>query len=286
MKLVRIALLTLIMTLGVSCVVSAATTTWYAQNAGAANWSDVSGGTTSNIWNSAANGSGSWLDWSTDCPSYSCAGSTFYMNAKTSLTINQDITIALLTATSTGGVIVSSARTIYGNLTAGSTSPLLVISGATSNLTVYGNITAGTATCIANATASTITVYGNVSGSGSNGAHGIDNSSTGTITITGNVTGGTGAATSFGVRNTGNSATTITGNVTNTDTNAYAVSSSNASAPLVTINSGNIVQSTYPAIMAFNLKYNPGPGNYVQYPTTSSIVKLGTPFPGCPRGRC
>lgn len=155
--------------------------TWFAQNS-SVNIDSV------NQWNSAANGSGSWLTWAS-----LGASDILVANGKTSITINVSFTCATITTAATGG-------------TAGG--GFLLAAG----VTVTANVTAGTTVCI-NRTASGAEsfIVGNVTGGPSSNAHGVHNNSTATITITGNIVGGAGG---FGLRNETTGLINVTGNIT------------------------------------------------------------------------
>lgn len=177
--------------------------TWFAQNS-SVNINSV------NQWNSAANGSGSWLTWASLDPS-----DILVANGKTSITINVNTTCARLTTAATGGTagggfILSSGITLTAAVEGGSTTCVTLSSGSA---TIVGNITTSVfAGAVVVSSTGTLTVTGNVTG-GSGNAIGITNSSTGTVNITGNVTGGSSTNT-FGVSNASTGTVNVTGTVT------------------------------------------------------------------------
>ena len=159
-------------------------TTWFAQNS-SVNIDSV------NQWNSAANGSGSWLTWaSLD------AGDVLVANGKTSIAINVNVTCATITNLATGG-------TASGGF--------LLAAG----ITVTANITSGTSNCITrSASGADSYIVGNVTGGSVSLGVGLVNDSTGIVRITGNVTGGSVSSNPWGVYNTSSGHIYITGNVT------------------------------------------------------------------------
>jgi len=182
-------------------------TTWFAQNS-SVNIDSV------NQWNSAANGSGSWLTWAS-----LGASDILVANGKTSITINVNTTCAKLTTAATGGTagggfILSSGITLTAAVEGGSTTCVTLSSGSA---TIVGNITTSVfAGAVLVSSTGTLTVTGNVTG-GSGNAVGITNSSTGTVNVTGNVTGGVTANT-FGITNSSTGTVNVTGNVTGGNT--------------------------------------------------------------------
>ena len=121
--------------------------TWYAQK-GSCNIDSVSGGTSSDVWNSVSVGGGTWLDWSTG----PATDDIFEANAQTGLVINTDpkgtsgATKVHLKNTGGGGFTSTTSVTPI-TITADGTAvgaALLVISGtANANpcLTIAGDTT-------------------------------------------------------------------------------------------------------------------------------------------------
>ena len=100
--------------------------TWFAQNS-SVNIDSV------NQWNSAANGSGSWLTWAS-----LGASDVLVANGKTSITINVNVTCGELTTianggTAGGGFIWPGGVNITANLKPGTTQ-LLTASGSGTRL--------------------------------------------------------------------------------------------------------------------------------------------------------
>jgi hypothetical protein len=213
--------------------------TWFAQNS-SVNIDSV------NQWNSAANGSGSWLTWAS-----LGASDILVANNKSSITINVSFTCATITTAATGGTagggfLLAAGVTVTANVV--SDSGVCINRTATgAESFIVGNVTGGTANGVHNNSASTISITGNVLGGTSGfgirnettgvinvtgnvtaaGTYGIANITTGSINITGNVTGGSGAGGGgSGVYNVATAVVTITGNVTGgTGESSYGVRS-------------------------------------------------------------
>lgn len=261
--------------------------TWFAQNS-SVNIDSV------NQWNSAADGSGSWLTWAS-----LGASDILVCNAKTSIAINVDFTCATLHngttygGTTGGGFTVSTARTITASLVAG-TATLLTPSSSGYTLAIVGNLTGGTnssgvaytqgvsITCnitgnvtgaaghAVNYSVGTINITGDVTGGSSNQQAGVRQSSS-ILTVNGNVTGGSSGG--VGVYSTGSNTTTVNGNISGAAggiTN-YALYSQGSNP--VTVNSGNIINQVASVACAGRLKWNPGATNYVEIATTASTQK-------------
>lgn len=213
--------------------------TWYAQ-ASTASFFSVSGGTTSNQWNSAANGSGSWLDLSTNF-----SADTFSANGKTTIGLDANVTAATLTSAGGAGtwLINTTGVTITANLAAGTADGSFVMSSAV-----------------------TVNIVGNITGGVSSSDYCISITAGGTLNVTGNVTGGSHAS-GYAIYN-GSAACTIniTGNVTASTAPAIH---SNTDGTVVTVTSGNIVDTaTISAIQrAKSLIYSPGAANYYRMKT-------------------
>lgn len=182
--------------------------TWFA-GSGDTDFNAVSGGTTSSVWNSNADGtSGTYLDFSTQ-PSN---GDIFVANGAT-IAIDDSIGSGSVTVTLTtegtdyggtdgGGftfnINTSDAETLYVNVVAG-TSIGLTVTGAgagadTTELTIIGNITGGSASSAYGVrlehTLGNIPITGTITGGSSASAHGIHSASAGKFAVTGNSTGG------------------------------------------------------------------------------------------------
>lgn len=161
--------------------------TWFAQNS-SVNIDSV------NQWNSAADGSGSWLTWAS-----LAAGDVLVANGKTAIDLNVSFTC-------------SEIRTLL--LVSGASGGGFVLS--TSGITVTANVLAGTTVCVtATLSSGTSNIVGTVNGSATtNAAHGITFSGAGTLNVTGNVfagqTGGTNSGS--GVLMSGAGTLNVTGN--------------------------------------------------------------------------
>lgn len=168
------------------------------------NWSDVT------VW-----------DGGTDLPT---TGDTVRPNTYT-VTIDQDITVTLLTnnasapASAGGSFALNNNVTVNANITAYAVN-CVTLSG-TNNATINGTLTGGSSgssdqCAIRKTSTGTLTITGNVlGGTGGSGYNcGLWVSATGTINITGDVRGGTAGSYPFGMRSTTSAATiNITGNV-------------------------------------------------------------------------
>ena len=209
--------------------------TWYAQNS-SVNIDSV------NQWNSAADGSGSWLTWASLDPS-----DILVANGKTSIAINVDTTCALLTNVATGGTagggfilapgvtltasitcasVTCVARSasgsesfIIGSVTAavGTNIPPAVVNSSTGVLTITGNVTALAGTnCVGvqNASSGTVNVTGQLAAGTSNsgGGNAVVNHSTGTVNITGNCAGASAGVNNAAAVNVSSGSMNITGN--------------------------------------------------------------------------
>lgn len=256
--------------------------TWYAQLSSDSFFS-VSSGTTSDMWNSAANGSGSWLDTSSD---YSA--DTFNSNGKTAIAIDANVTAALLTSEGGSGtwLINTDAVKITANLVAGTVATFLMNSG-TPTVTIEGDLTGGSTSndyCVELSVAGTVNVEGNVTGGGGSSAHGIYlNSVAGTVNVTGTVTGGSNAL-AYGINATNsanNAVIAITGSVI--ASMGMAVVAGGAGVTSVSVTSGNIVDTaTVNAVLVRTgtFLFAPGATNYYEIRTAgSTTVKLYSDVP-------
>jgi hypothetical protein len=233
--------------------------TWYAQQSIVA-IDHVSAGTTSDVWNAAADGSGAWMDISV-----LTAGGTdtvLAANGKTAIAISLDLDIGtgrLSTAeeggTAGGGFAVATNRTVRGNILAGTTTCITMGNGAYT-LTIYGNVTGGSAS--------------NASGISGN----LTSSST--IVVTGDVIGGS-IVSGYGIA-TSSSRTTVNGNLCANA--APAIYQSNAST--LTINGGNIINSalTNAIYGRYPVALRLGATNYIEYVNPSGVaIKYGATIP-------
>lgn len=238
--------------------------TWFAQNS-SVNIDSV------NQWNSAADGSGSWLTWAS-----LGASDILVTNNKTSIAINADFTCATITNTNTyggtagGGFTVSAARTITCNIERGAVH-VITTSGTGYTFTLNGNITGGTAAGqhgLNVATAVTVVVNGNVAGSTSNNGVGILMNANSTLTINGNVTGSSSAS-GYPVSMNSSGALTITGTVT---ASAGPAIDSRFGSGQITINGSIVDSSTANALFGGKLKWVPGASGTWTTPTTSGNI--------------
>lgn len=214
---------------------------WFA-GSGDTDFNAVSGGTTSSVWNSNADGtSGTYLDWSTQPAN----GDVFIANGAT-IAIDDNIgsesvTVTLTTegtnygGTDGGGFTMdigsNPGKTIYANIgnattPEGTTTIFTITDAADANngtLTFNGTITGGASTsasgfyCTATDTDARITINGNIKGGPGVNTYGLLATGGGCIiSITGNVTGGS-VTSALGIWASAGY-TTITGNLIATST--------------------------------------------------------------------
>ena len=191
--------------------------TWFAQNSSV----NID---SANMWNSAANGSGSFLTWAS-----LAAADVLVANGKTAISINVDITpqVELTTeargGTAGGGFTCSTARTINAHLTAGTTA-VLVDSHATGTVTINGNIlgaSGGFVNCLTKSGAGLTVHSGNITGGTFNSGIGVSVAS-GNFQGTGTVTGGSNVA-AHAIQFSGSGTHTITGAIVGGSSTARAV---------------------------------------------------------------
>lgn len=232
------------------------------------------------------------------------AGGGFKVTAAQTITATiQSGSTVCLTASHTTGTV-----TVNGTITGGaSTNAYGFLNSAAGTVVVEGNVSGGTGAAtygFDNRSTGSVTITGDVSGSTGSTSHGLRNFSTGpitvtgditggrttttlsaangilseavaTLTITGNVTGGTGPNT-MGIRNFSTGAVTITGSVLGgSGVNAYGFT--NATSGVAIINGGNLINTTTAGSHSGQIIYNPGSGNYVEFPRTSGTNKLYIP---------
>lgn len=207
-------------------------TVWYAQATG--NVNDVG------MWNSASDGSGTTLTWSSLDPT-----DTLRANGHLDLTINVNTTCAQIDTLNSGGrFVMGDGVTLTADVVAGTASCLVhgVASGAVVG-DVYGSATNNNAYGIGGTTGD-LTVTGTVTGGGASGSHGIRWTSAGTLTVTGAVTGGSAGSASHGV-NLSTGIASIIGNVTGGSTNGvYGVSGTSGTLRVL----GDLIAATEPAL--------------------------------------
>lgn len=180
--------------------------------------------TTAELWDTNPAGGGTDLTWANLQD-----GDVLYANNH-AITIANDIGSASVTATLTtaagtgtaGGsftfnINTTDAKTLYTNVTAGTT-PGLIVTGAgagadTTELTIIGNIKGGTASAAYGVklehTLGNILITGAVTGNTGSSSSGIQTTSAGKFAVTGNATGGTSGN---GITSSSTSAFTVAGN--------------------------------------------------------------------------
>ena len=257
---------------------------WYAQQS-STNIDHVSSGTTSDVWNAAADGSGAWMDISV-----LTAGGTdtvLAANGKTAININTDINIGtgrLSTAaeggTAGGGFTVSAARTITANVLAGSTHALAA-THKSGTVAIVGTVTGGTTNgAVANGirltAAGTLTISGLVKGGSGSGSYGVYQSA-GVIEINGGLEGGS-SYNAFGAHLF---AGTLTINGHAITAGSYTICNGLwiGGGAFATANNCDLIHTAYAAATNGCIVYNPGPNNYIEYPTTTGTAKYGKTIP-------
>jgi len=247
--------------------------TWFAQKSGNLSANDV--------FYDAPSG-GNAKDVSTD------SDNTIVLSANSyTIAIDEDVTALRLSTADEdaggagvagGGFTVAAARTITANVLAGSTACLTASHAAGATVTVVGNVTGGGSSNthgINNSSTGALSVTGNVTGGTATNANGIYNASTGVVSITGNVTGGNGSNRS-GLLNNVAGVVSITGNVIADRGPGVTCYSSTVSVTVV----GDIINSVYYSAVVGTIIYNPGAGNYIEYPKpTSGVYKYGKTIP-------
>jgi hypothetical protein len=200
-------------------------TTYFAQSSSNIN--------ASNVWNTAANGSGSYLTWPP------AAGDVLMANGKT-ITVNVSVTVAEVRNDTTGGATVGG----YFDLT----------NGVTLTANIYAGGAAGQCVRFALAYPNTAAIVGNILGGSIANSYGLAQSSTGVLTITGNITGGS-ANNTYGIYRSGG-VLNITGNLTGgSGTNSSGVNME-AGSETVTI-TGNLYGSNS-TVSSYGLRVNIG----------------------------
>lgn len=180
-------------------------TTYFAQSS-----TNING---ANVWNTAANGSGSYLTWPP------ASGDVLMANNKT-ITVN--------VSTNLGGTGEVRTDTENGATAGGG---FALSDGVTLTARTYS----GTATCVTFAANSPAAAYvvGAMIGGTSSTVYAVNNTGTGTLSITGNIAGGS-ATNAHGAYNQGSGTLNITGSVTASATHA-AAGAYNASTGILTI---------------------------------------------------
>jgi hypothetical protein len=183
---------------------------WFARTTGNIN--------TVNKWNSAADGSGSWLTWPPASGDVLMAnGLSVTVNVSTDLgTTGQVRNDSANGATTGGGFTLSAGTSLTANVFGGGSAQCVLASSGTSS--IVGNVTGsnqGNDFYGARCNGGSLNVTGNVVGGTSTNSYGIRHDSTGTLSVVGSVTGGSGNG-AVGVWNLGAGTVNITGAVTGT----------------------------------------------------------------------
>lgn len=155
-------------------------TTFYAQNGSQGIFAAWSGH--DSMWNTAADGSGSWLT-----PASLTAADILAANAKTAILLNADVTALRLSTAAEGGTAGGGFTVDLSNATGASR-------------TVNANLLAGTTVCLGHSTSpytgKRLTINGTITGGTATDAVGLRITNTGSVnfiaTLLGNMTGGSG----------------------------------------------------------------------------------------------
>lgn len=165
-----------------------------------------------------AKATGNWSagsTWNSD-PALPSAGDTVDC-AGYVVTIDQNVTVALIKSTGAGYFAVSAARTINAAIlsdTGHSGNGVVRCTHTTGTVTITGDVIAGSSLALSHSAAGTINVTGNVTGGTSaSSPYGITNTGAGTINVTGDVAAGSGSN-PYGIQHSGTGVVTVTGNVT------------------------------------------------------------------------
>ncbi len=249
---------------------SANATTWYAC-AGSKNINSVSGGTTSDVWYSAAACvGGSWYAWTTNFDDGLLAGDILEANAQTALAINVNPGATgkkvHLKTLSGGGFTYATASALHMDMdvTAGTTEGIAITGSQAGDAgTIHGNIIGGSASGAEGITdghtVGTITVTGDITGGSFINGYGYAITGTGIVAVTGNATGATAPA----FRNASSGNSTISGNCTGSSTATPAQGCVAASTGAITV-TGNIINGTRSAGVEGTIKWTPAAANYIK----------------------
>lgn len=172
-----------------------------------------------NVWNSAADGSGSWLTWPP------ANNDVLMANGYTSIVFNVNASVAQIRTDTANGAAAggsfqytTSGVSVTGTLYAGSSVNYAVYIGNGGTYYWVGDVYAGSGSSwrgiMIDAGSVTLHVTGNVYGGSGSNAHAIDVVRAGsTCNLTGTATGGTGAA-ACGIFNTNTGTVNLTGTAT------------------------------------------------------------------------
>jgi len=189
---------------------------WFARTTGNIN--------TVNKWNSAADGSGSWLTWPP------ASGDVLMANGL-AITINVNTNLG-----ATGQVRSDTANgaTIGGGFTLGN------------GISLTANVFCGSGNCIFSNSATGF-IVGSITGGTAANSYGVNYQGAGTLTITGDVNGGTGNG-AWGLFYLGTNTVTITGSLRGTVNNAGAAYNSSTGTINVT---GDVIGTTVSGAQAY-----------------------------------
>jgi len=238
--------------------------------------------TTAELWDTNPAGGGTDLTWASLAD-----GDVLYANNH-AITIANDIgsssvTATLTTAAGTGtaggsftfNINTGDAKTLYVNVTAGTT-PGLIVTGAgagadTTELTIIGDITGGSATSAYGVrlehTLGNIIITGSATGGAGASSHGIHTASAGKFAVTGNATGAIGA----GINSASTSIFTVNGNCIGSSTNTGGIGCyCGATTGYCTI-TGNLINGVYNTAVSGHVRWTPtapasdATGHYVKF---------------------
>jgi hypothetical protein len=195
---------------------------WFARTTGNIN--------TVNKWNSAADGSGSWLTWPP------ASGDVLMANG-IAITINVNTNLG-----ATGQ--------LRNDTASGATAGGLVTIG--NGISLTANVFAGVSSCIFSSSATGF-IVGSITGGSASGSYGVNYQGTGTLTITGDVNGGSGAN-GVGVYNhTSGGTINITGTLRSSVNNSGAIYNAGSGTVNVT---GDVIGMTVSGAQAYTALNN------------------------------
>jgi hypothetical protein len=248
---------------------------WFA-GSGDTDFNAVSGGTTSSVWNSNADGtSGTYLDFSTQPGN----GDIFIANGAT-IAIDDNIGSGSVTVT------LTTEGTDYGGTDGGGFS---VAINTVDPLTLYTNIVAGSTDCLvtsgagAGAATTELTINGNLTGGTSTGVDAIQTGHTnGLLVINGNVGVSTGNARGLYMSGTGGAV--VNGSCTGSDSYpSYAACDASSSVITVT---GNLINGTKGVAVAGRIQWHPSDATkYIKFNGGGTVWYAGISA-GCTYSDC
>lgn len=129
------------------------------------------------------------------------------------VTIDQNVTCAIITNSGGGSFVVDAARTITANLVGAHTTALLSDTHTTGTVAITGNLSCATGVCITKSGAGALTITGTATGGTAATCYAIYTTGAGAITVNGAVTGGSNASAHAIYNNNAAATTTVVGAV-------------------------------------------------------------------------